>query len=101
MIIRTATDLKREHQRRFPDSPFFSRDSMRHFGDTIANYGVNAVSFTIIVNGDEVQKNGFELYRKSPVKNGRTRSAYFLETMECQHWVTNCTSRINRDVDIK
>lgn len=64
-------------------SRFFSRESMKFFGDTMRNYGV--CSATIQTNYDESDnwvENGvmvevWELYRKHPVKHGLKSSAYF------------------------
>jgi hypothetical protein len=47
------------------DSYFFTRDTMKFFGDTMRNYGVRS-------NG-----NSWELYRKKPVKYGLINSAHF------------------------
>lgn len=55
-------------------SNFFSRDSMKFFGDTMANYGVS--SATVTENDDEVTEC-WELYRRRPVKHGLNSSAYF------------------------
>jgi len=57
-------------------SYFFTRDSMKFFGDTMSNYGVN--SATIEVDGEDVAV--WELSRKRPVKNGLQDSAYFDKT---------------------
>ncbi len=64
-------------------SNFFSRDSMKFFGDTMRNYGV--CSATIQTNYDEndnwvdngVMVEVWELYRKHAVKHGLKSSAYF------------------------
>jgi len=47
---------------------FFSRSTMKFFGDTMKNYGVRST-------GDN-----WELYRKRPVKHGLNSSAYFDKT---------------------
>ena len=60
----TASELKyRVEQGK--DRFFFTRDTMKFFGDTMRNYGVR--------DGGEV----WELYRKHPVKHGLRDSAYF------------------------
>ena len=46
-------------------SYFFTRSSMKFFGDTMRNYGVRS-------EGDT-----WELYRKNSVKHGLSDSAYF------------------------
>lgn len=53
-------------------SCFFTRSSMKFFGDTMANYGCRSSTH----NGQEV----WELWRKRPVKCGLTNSAYFSKT---------------------
>lgn len=53
---------------------FFTADTMRFFGDTMANYGVR-VAFINTRQGQAVEC--WELYRKHPVKNGLMDSAYF------------------------
>lgn len=55
-------------------SNFFSRDSMRFFGDTMRNYGVRSATVTTW-EGQEV--NVWELYRRHAVKFGLKDSAYF------------------------
>jgi len=50
-------------------SYFFTRDTMRFFGDTMANYGVRSNN----IKGLPV----WELYRKKPVKHGLINSSYF------------------------
>lgn len=55
-------------------SNFFSRDSMKFFGDTMKNYGVCSVTVdTYTETGVEC----WELYRRRPVKHGLNASAYF------------------------
>ncbi len=55
-------------------SYFFTRDSMKFFGDTMSNYGVrSAVIDTWTESGVEC----WELYRKRAVKHGNSKSAYF------------------------
>lgn len=52
-------------------SPFFSRTTMRFFGDTMGNYGVRA---------QPVEVRGvlcWVLYRKRPVKHGVNGEAFF------------------------
>jgi hypothetical protein len=47
------------------DRYFFTRDTMKFFGDTMRNYSVRDLG------------NVWELYRKRPVKHGLQSSAYF------------------------
>ena len=60
----TVTELK-QHVEQGSNSYFFSRDTMRFFGDTMRNYGVRS--------GAGV----WELFRRQPVKHGLQDSAYF------------------------
>lgn len=70
----TPAELKYQVQTNHPKSHFFDRDTMRFFGDRMSNYGVRAATInTWSAEGVEV----WELYRKRPVKNGLTKSAYF------------------------
>lgn len=59
----THSELK--YQTRETEPYFFTRDTMKFFGDTMANYGVRSA-------GD-----CWELYRKRPVKHGLKESAFF------------------------
>ena len=54
----TPSELKRKHQDAVPCSHYFDAETMRHFGDTMANYGVRTSGAY------------WELYRKKPVKDG-------------------------------
>lgn len=65
MDIKTPYDLKYAVESCKSERYFFTRDTMRFFGDTMPNYG-------LIVHDD-----CYELYRKKPVKHGLTSSAYF------------------------
>lgn len=66
-------------------SYFFTRQTMKFFGDTMSNYGVK--SKPVMVNnslGEAVEC--WELYRKYPVKHGLRNSAYFnTKTFERVH----------------
>jgi hypothetical protein len=64
----TASNLKQEYLEHNPGGFFFSRATMKFFGDTMRNYGVRSAG------GDD---QFWELYRKRPVKNGHQSSAYF------------------------
>lgn len=61
----TASELKYLHETNNPNSHFFSRATMKFFGDTMKNYGVKA------------HPDYYELWRKHPVKHGLKESAYF------------------------
>ena len=70
----TPSELKHQYQTHNPNGHFFDRQTMTFFGDRISNYGVRAATInTWSAEGVEV----WELYRKRPVKNGLTKSAYF------------------------
>lgn len=62
-------ELKRLVEASGDERYFFTRDTMKFFGDTMKNYGVRISE----INGKEV----YELYRKNPVKHGLKESAYF------------------------
>lgn len=61
----TPSQLKHKHQTHNPDSHFFTRSSMRFFGDTMRNYGCYEL-------GDV-----WVLWRKQPVKHGLQSEAHF------------------------
>ena len=84
--IRTAAQLKREVERHGNCPHFFERDTMRFFGDTMANYGVRRVTGTphstalagyYGLSPDEDTVEAYELYRRRPVRHGLQDSAYF------------------------
>jgi len=56
-------------------SHFFDRESMKFFGDTMANYGVRDSIIETWTDPEPVEV--WELYRKRPVKLGNRESAYF------------------------
>ncbi len=61
----TPSELKYQHETKNPESHYFTRDTMKHFGDRMKNYGVRELP------------DCFELYRKRPVNGGLQTSAYF------------------------
>ena len=65
----TPSELKYQIEQAGHDPHFFTRSTMRFFGDTMRNYGVRKA----IING----RDAWELYRKRPVKHGLRNSAYF------------------------
>jgi len=67
----TPTGLRYEVEH--TGSYFFTRASMKFFGDTMKNYGVRSTKIT--TSGGE--KDVWELYRKRPVKHGLSESAFF------------------------
>ena len=70
----TPSQLKALHLAQCPESHFFSRDSMKYFGDTMANFRVRVVTVET-VNKDSVVC--WELSRHRPVKNGLFSSHFF------------------------
>lgn len=60
------------------DSHFFTRPTMRFFGDTMRNYGVRDAGAVKTNSGDICEV--WELYRKRPVKHGLCDSAYFCKS---------------------
>ncbi len=68
----TVNELEQATQETSPY--FFTRDTMKFFGDTMANYGVrSAVVNTWTQENVEV----WELYRKRAVKHNMQNSTYF------------------------
>lgn len=65
----TASTLKYRVENRGHESHFFTRETMRFFGDTMRNYGVRFV----LADGAPA----WELFRRKPVKHGMRDSAYF------------------------
>ena len=63
----TASELKQKVNEAGHDSHFFDRDTMRFFGDSMANYRVRRN--TVTKNGRPVEV--WELWRRRPVKGGR------------------------------
>jgi len=71
----TPSDLKREIEEKGTAPHFFTRKTMRFFGDTMKNYAVSG-PLKITDNMDE-ERLVYELRRKKPVKHGLKDSAYF------------------------
>ena len=69
--IKTSSQLKAFVESGPTDSHFFTRGTMKFFGDTMRNYGVRHLTNGVI-----------ELYRKRPVKHDVDGSAYF-KASEC------------------
>jgi len=70
----TPSELKYQVEQSGTNPYYFTRKTMKFFGDTMRNYGVRS-------SGDN-----WELYRKRPVKHGLKTSAYFdKETFERVH----------------
>ena len=73
--IKTPSDLKYYVERAGHDSHFFTRSSMRFFGDRMSNYGIRKARPLTTCGGIVV--NAYELTRKRPVKHGLRESAWF------------------------
>ena len=80
----TPAQLKYNIEHTNDESHFFSRESMRFFGDTMANYGVRSATIVSHYNShgefvsiDGIEVECWELYRKRTTSKGFTASAYF------------------------
>lgn len=81
MKIKTASDLKYAVEQAGTSPYFFTRNTMKFFGDTMRNYGVRQPRPVETQTQGKVQ--AFELYRRRPVKHGLQSSAWFnAETFE-------------------
>jgi hypothetical protein len=74
MKIKTASDLKWAVEQSGNEPHFFTRSTMKFFGDTMRNYGVRGPLNIETYSG---AVSAFELYRRRPVKCGLDSSAYF------------------------
>lgn len=72
----TPSELKYHVENTKGERFFFTRDTMKFFGDTMRNYGVRAQPVEVLNNLGETVKC-WELYRKHPVKHGVKDSAFF------------------------
>ena len=73
--IRTASDLKYYVEQAGHDPYFFTRPTMRFFGDRMSNYGVRQPRPILTNSGETVE--AYELTRRHPVKHGLQASAWF------------------------
>jgi hypothetical protein len=79
--IKTASDLKQFVEASGHDPHFFTRETMKFFGDTMRNYGIRQPKAVTLYDGCTVQ--AYELFRRRPVKHGLRASAWFnAETFE-------------------
>ena len=69
-----ASELKYQVEASREEPYFFTRKTMKFFGDTMRNYGVRSA---VISTYDETAVDCWELYRKRPVRHGLQSSAYF------------------------
>lgn len=70
----TASELKYHVEQAGHESHFFTRETMRFFGDRMANYGVRG---PVTVQTYTGPAQAWELYRRRPVKHQNQESAYF------------------------
>lgn len=71
----TPSQLKYEVEKAGHARYYFTRKTMKIFGDTMKNYGVRTAN--VIENITEKKVECWELFRKRPVKMGLKSSAYF------------------------
>ena len=70
----TPSELKAAVEATGRESHFFTRRSMRFFGDTMRNYGVRA---SVVRDAINVERKVWELYRRRRTPKGATDSSYF------------------------
>ncbi len=75
MKIKTASDLKRAVEHNGNEPRFFTRSTMKFFGDRMSNYGIRQAREIVTNMGEKVM--AFELTRRRPVKHGLLASAFF------------------------
>lgn len=73
--IKTASDLKAAVEKAGHESHFFTRSTMKCFGDTMKNYGVRQPVEVLTQTRGKVQ--AYELFRRKPVKGNHQESAWF------------------------
>lgn len=75
-----ASELKYKVESVGKESCFFTRETMRFFGDRMSNYGARG---PLVIQTYTGPATVYELYRRHPVKHGLQSSAYFdAETFE-------------------
>lgn len=83
-VIKTVSDLKRYVEAAGHETHFFTRSSMKFFGDRMSNYGVRLTK--IVTWSDPEPVEVYELYRRKAVKHGLDSSSYFdAKTFERRH----------------
>ena len=75
MKIKTASDLKAAVESAGNDPYFFTRSTMKFFGDRMSNYGVRQPRLITVYGGASIM--AYELFRRRPVKHGLHESAWF------------------------
>jgi len=74
----TVSELKQNTEQTSPY--YFTRKTMKFFGDSIRNYGVRSSTidgYSFERSGTQTGIDVWELYRKTPVKYGLRTSSYF------------------------
>lgn len=79
----TASELKYKIEQAGQEPHFFTRSTMKFFGDTMANYGVRSA---VIDTWTEDKVEVWELYRRRSVKHGLNKSAYFDKVTYCRRF---------------
>ena len=79
----TASELKYKIEQAGQEPHFFTRSTMKFFGDTMANYGVRSA---VIDTWTEDKVDVWELYRRRSVKHGLNKSAYFDKATYCRRF---------------
>ena len=69
-----ASELKYQIENHGHSPCYFTRSSMKFFGDRMSNYGVRS---TVVECWDGTRREVWELWRKRPVEGGNQESAYF------------------------
>jgi hypothetical protein len=72
----TPSDLKRHHETNNPDSYFFSRETMRFFGDTMSNYATSSRIY-YMRGYDGSLTPCYRLTRKKPTRKGAPITSWF------------------------
>lgn len=79
----TPSELKYQVESAGHELHFFTRKTMKFFGDTMRNYGVRRTEIVSFFDGeggyhaDGVKRDVWELYRRRAVKHGLKKSTYF------------------------
>lgn len=73
--IKTPSDLKAAYEAENPEGSYFSRESMRFFGDTMKNYRVRGP--VLVQTHSRPEVSAYELSRKNPVREGNQGVHYF------------------------
>lgn len=83
-----AYELKDKVEAANEDGHYFTRCTMKFFGDTMRNYGVRSRPVEV-TRYDGTTARCWELYRRKPVKHGMQASAFF----DCETFIRVHPSR--------